>query len=86
VAQSATTCVSSNDLARNHPGEIIRAVTIVPAHWSPEQALAVFELLDDLREQIWHHYQLHLLELLHEQRLPPEDCAILSLPFEDPPF
>jgi len=27
---------------------------LLPAHWSPEQALAVFELLDDLREQIWH--------------------------------
>ena len=59
---------------------------LLPAHWSPEQALAVFELLDDLREQIWHHYQLQLLELLHEQRLPPEDCANLSLPFDEPPF
>jgi hypothetical protein len=59
---------------------------LVPAHWSPEQALAVFELLDDLREQIWQHYQLQLLELLHEQRLPPEDCASLSLPFDEPPF
>ena len=59
---------------------------LLPARWSPEQALAVFELLDDLREQIWHHYQLQLLELLHEQRLPPEDSASLSLPFEDPPF
>jgi hypothetical protein len=59
---------------------------LIPAHWSPEQALAVFELLDDLREQIWQHYQLQLLELLHEQRLPHEDCPSLNLPFQDPPF
>jgi hypothetical protein len=27
----------------------------IPAHGSPEQALAVFELLDDLRDKIWAH-------------------------------
>ena len=31
---------------------------IIPEYWSPEQALAVFELLDDLRHQIWSHYQM----------------------------
>jgi hypothetical protein len=24
----------------------------IPGHWSPEEALAVFELLDDLRDKI----------------------------------
>ena len=41
---------------------------IIPDHWSPEQALAVVELLDDLREVIWGHYQLQLYELLREQQ------------------
>jgi hypothetical protein len=40
----------------------------VPAHWSTEQALAVFELLDDLRDKIWAHYGLHLQQLLAEQQ------------------
>lgn len=33
----------------------------IPAYWTPEQALAVFELLEDLRDLIWSHYgpQLH---------------------------
>jgi hypothetical protein len=29
----------------------------------PEQALAVIELLDDLHEVIWQHYQLPLQDL-----------------------
>jgi hypothetical protein len=41
---------------------------IIPDDWSPEQALAVAELLDDLREAIWARYQFHLQELLREQR------------------
>jgi hypothetical protein len=32
----------------------------IPAYWTPEQALAVFELLDDLRKQIGAHYSFHL--------------------------
>lgn len=43
---------------------------ILPDDWSAEQALAVVELLDDLREQIWRHYQIPLHELLEEQRGP----------------
>ena len=28
----------------------------IPAYWTPEQAFAVVELLDDLRDRIWAHY------------------------------
>lgn len=41
---------------------------IIPDDWSPEQALAVVELLDDLRHIISERYQLQLKELLQEQR------------------
>ena len=41
---------------------------IVQDDWTPEQALAVIELLDDLREVIWQSYQLPLQDLLREQR------------------
>jgi hypothetical protein len=40
----------------------------IPAYWSPEQALAVFELLDDLRDKIWAHYGLGLQQLIAEQQ------------------
>ena len=41
----------------------------IPAYWTPEQALAVFELLDDLREQIGAHYSVQLFEISREQHL-----------------
>src|ERR1700691_2663012 len=41
----------------------------IPAYWTPEQALAVFELLDDLREQIGVHYSVQLFEISRQQHL-----------------
>jgi hypothetical protein len=41
----------------------------IPAYWTPEQALAVFELLDDLRDQIGAYYSVQLFELSREQHL-----------------
>ena len=41
---------------------------LIPDTWSADQALAVVELLDDLRERICTHYQLALHELQREQR------------------
>ena len=43
---------------------------LISDNWSADQALAVVELLDDLRERIAAHYQIPLNELLHEQRAP----------------
>ena len=39
----------------------------VPAYWTPEQALAVFELLDDLKELIGNHYSAQLFEEARKQ-------------------
>lgn len=39
----------------------------IPAYWTPEQALAVVELLEDLRDLIWSHYGAQLLEEYREQ-------------------
>ena len=44
---------------------------VIPAYWSPEEALAVFELIDDIREKIWDHYGTRLQELIAEQHRPP---------------
>ncbi len=40
----------------------------IPATWTPEQALAVFELLDDIKEKIWALYSCRLQDLLQEQQ------------------
>ena len=39
----------------------------IPAYWTPEQALAVVELLEDLRDLIWSHYGAQLHEEYREQ-------------------
>ena len=36
----------------------------LPDHWTPEQALAVYDLLNDLAEAIWNRYEIPLIELL----------------------
>jgi hypothetical protein len=44
----------------------------IPAYWTPEQAFAVVELLDDLRDRIWAHYSTQLLDQYREQYGPAE--------------
>ncbi|WP_439672782.1 Transposase (plasmid) [Cupriavidus necator] len=46
---------------------------LIPDNWSAEQALAVVELIDDLRERICAHYQLALEDLLRDERSPCSD-------------
>ena len=40
----------------------------LPTHWSPEQAVAVFEILDELREHVWARYGLQIQQLLRNER------------------
>jgi hypothetical protein len=39
----------------------------LPPHWSPEQAIAVFEILDELREHVWARYGLQIQQVLRDQ-------------------
>ncbi len=54
---------------------------LIDPHWSPEQALAVIELLDDLRDRIWAHYEFALLTTFRNERVT--DYNVQS---SDPPF
>ncbi|MEI6069683.1 MAG: hypothetical protein WCP96_20285 [Methylococcaceae bacterium] len=40
---------------------------LIDNDWTPEQALAVIELLDDLKDRILVHYQLPIMELMREE-------------------
>ena len=42
---------------------VVRTVEI-PDHWSPEQALAVWELLNEVADRIWARYQQPMVELI----------------------
>ncbi len=50
----------------------------LPDHWTPEQALAVYELLNDLAESVWNRYQIPLLELIVPE-LDEHDASQLEL-------
>jgi len=54
---------------------------LIDPNWSPEQALAVIELLDDLRDRIWAHYKIDLQQRLSDERVTHYDITI-----SDPPF
>jgi hypothetical protein len=57
----------------------------IPATWTPEQALAVYQLLDELREKIWAHYDLQLMEFICQDRRSPAHDTDNVEP-QDPPF
>ena len=47
----------------------------LPDHWTPEQALAVYEFLTELADALWNRYEIPLIELLKtelEHNDPPE--------------
>ncbi len=39
----------------------------IPDYWSADQALAIYEFLGDIQQQVWHRYELQLIELLSHQ-------------------
>jgi len=55
----------------------------IPTYWTPEQAFAVFELVDDLRDAIWQYYSVQLIDHCRDQLQPR--AADLPPP-DDPPF
>ena len=56
---------------------------LVPTHWSPEQALAVFECLHALREALWATYGPQVQQAWRDQLGAEEDLPQLD---PDAPF
>ena len=54
---------------------------LIDPDWSPEQALAVIELLDDLRHRIEAHYERVLQQRLRDDRVTENDANITDPPF-----
>ena len=42
----------------------------IPTYWTPDQAFAVFELIDDLRDAIWQCHEMQLLDEYRDQLKP----------------
>ena len=58
----------------------------LPDHWTPEQALAVFEIIDLMRDRLWLAYAADIQRAMRQdQQLV--DPRQLPIPLEpDPPF
>ena len=51
----------------------LRPITVdIPVTWTAEQALAVWEMLDDMREKVWARYSCQLQDLLAQQQRYPD--------------
>ena len=48
----------------------LRVLLEIPDYWTPEQALAVFELIDDLRERILFRYEEQIKDVLRDECAP----------------
>lgn len=55
----------------------------IPDHWTPEQALAVFELLKDLTDAIWNRYELTLIEMLAAELYQDDTSQLDLFDFDD---
>ena len=68
-----------------HPGAAV-SITL-PTDWSPEQAVAVFEILDELREKVWARYGLQIQQVLRDERGTAVRAADdISIDEDDVPF
>ena len=56
---------------------------LIQDDWTPAQACAVVELLDDLREVICAHYQLQIQQYLQDDRTEVTSSTDLTLDDED---
>ena len=54
---------------------------VIDPNWSPDQAMAVIDLLDDLRDRIWNHYEIALRKKPRDERVTHYSATI-----SDPPF
>lgn len=55
----------------------------IPDHWSAQEALAVYQLLNDIAEQIWERYDLQIIELLRPELDRDDDEQLDLFDFND---
>ena len=70
-------------MKRHHPPSGLNKglELLIDPHGSPEQAMAVFELLDDLRDLILAHYELALVTKFNDERICYYDVVSTDPPF-----
>ena len=54
------------------PPPATSVVPVVPSHWTPEQALAVAECLQAMRQALWSIYGPQMQQAWREQLMPDQ--------------
>ena len=63
-----------------------RRASVLPTYWTPEQALAVFEILDELRDQLWDLYGPQIQQAMREDQCTTSAKPSGALDQRDLPF
>src|SRR6266446_5369757 len=71
IRAARTPTTQSQAMSKDSTGLPLTISLKIPAYWTPEQAFAVVELLDDLRDRIWAHYGVQLLDHTATSTVPP---------------
>ena len=58
----------------------------LPTYWSPEQAAAVFEFVDELRDCILRHYAVQIQDFLRQDRVTTTSFTHSDIDETDVPF
>ena len=69
--------------ASRSPSMTTPAAVAVPKHWTPEQALAVAECLQAMRQALWAAYGPQMQQAWREQLMPDTDSPEVD---PDEPF
>lgn len=70
-------------MTKPHRASLQPTLLEIPDHGNPETALAVFELIDDLRGQIWSRYGPDIQDELRRQLEPRHDGDATPLPCQE---
>ncbi len=55
----------------------------LPDDWTPQQALAVFELLNELTDTLWNRYSIAITELLAGELCQDDTSQLDLFDFDD---
>ena len=49
---------------------------VIPDYWTAEEALAVYDFIDTIRDEIWRRYEMQLIDIIQkEHSTDPADWA-----------
>ncbi len=50
---------------------------VIPDYWTAEEALAVYDFIDAIRDEIWSRYEMQLIDIIQKERSPnPADGGL----------